>query len=125
MNGTILLNYDVNLSKVEEEEKTRFLHCLLDQMGVPIKDFWDTDDTLTVEQKIKLGGILSTYNVNIFDDHEGNLEVYLEDELIGSWNKCTYKLKRDLSVRDPKKRLYFEMEIKYWSIFDDTPENEN
>lgn len=125
MKGTILLNYNENIRKVEEEEKNRFLYCLLEQMGIPIADFWSVDEALSAAQKIKLMGLLSSYAIQVLDDHEGNLTVYAENELVGEWHKCSYKMKKDLRQLDPKKRLYFEMEINYWSIFDDAPENEN
>jgi hypothetical protein len=120
MKGTILLNYNENLRKVEEEEKNRFLYGILDQMGVPIDEFWNASETLNVAQKIKLRNTLSAYDVHVLDDHEGRLEVYVENELVGTWDKCFYKLKKDLRALDPKKKLYFEMEVNYWSIFEDT-----
>lgn len=125
MKGTILLNYNENIRKVEEEEKNRFLYCLLEQMGIPVSEFWAIDEALSAAQKIKLMGTLSSYAVQVLDDHEGNLTVYAENDLVGEWHKCAYKMKKDLRQLDPRKRLYFEMEINYWSIFDDTPENEN
>ena len=54
MNGTILLNYNENTRQVEDEEKTRFVRTLLEQMGVPIGDFWAEDGPLTVNNRIKL-----------------------------------------------------------------------
>lgn len=124
MKGTILLNYSESVRKVEEDERNRFLYCLLEQMGVPIAEFWTIDDSLSAAQKMKLRNLLTTYDVRVLDDLEGNLEVYLENELVGEWHKCTYKLKKNLRELDPRKRLYLEMEVNYWSIFDDTPENE-
>lgn len=119
MKGTILLNYDDNTKQVEEEEKTRFLKTLFEQMGVPISDFWTSDDSLTVNQKIKLRGILTTYGIQVIDDLDGHMQVYVEGEKIGEWNKCTYKLKRDLRQLDPRKQLYLEMEVDCWTIFED------
>lgn len=125
MKGTILLNYSENLNQVEEEEKNRFLYDILDQMGVPITEFWSPGETLNVNQKIKLRNTLTAFDVHILDDREGRLEVYVENELIGTWDKCNYKLKKDMSALDPRKRLYFEMEVNCWSIFEDTPSSED
>ena len=118
MNGTILLNYNENTRQVEEEEKTRFLRALLEQMGVPISDFWTEDSPLTIENKIKLKDTLIAYGVQVIDDLDGFLEVYVEGEKVGEWNKCTYKLKRDLKQLDPRKQLYLEMEVNCWTIFE-------
>ncbi len=123
MKGTLLLNYDENTRLVEEEEKLRFLHDLLQQMGIPIDEFWKDGTKLSIEQKINLRNILSTYNVQVIDDLDGHMQIYVDNEIVGEWNKCQYKLKKDLRQIDPKKRLYLEMEINCWSIFEEQ-ENE-
>lgn len=118
MKGTLLLNHGENTRQVEEEEKSRFLYSLLEQMGVPVNEFWSGETVLTVPQRIKLRNILSTYNIQIIDDLDGHMQVYVENELVGEWNKATYKLKRDLRQLDPRKQLYLEMTVDYWSIFE-------
>lgn len=120
MKGTILLNYDANTSQVEDEEKNRFLRSTIDQMGVPIIEFWASDAPLTVSQKIKLREILTTYNIQVIDDLDGHMQIYVEGDLVGEWHKCTYKIRRDLTQLDPRKQLYLEMEINYWSLFEET-----
>lgn len=123
MQGTILLNYDENLKKVEEEEQSRFLRTLIEQMGVPI-DFWIEDAPLSVEQRSKLIEILHKYHIYIQNDNDGNIKVYVEKELVGEWNKCTYKLKRNYEEIDRKKQLYLEMNVDFWTVFDDNQEEE-
>ena len=119
MQGTILLNCNENTRKVEEEEKNRFLRSLLEQMGVPIEEIWEDDLPLSIDQKIKLRTVLSTYSVQIVDDFDGLLQVYVEGEVVGSFHKPTYKLKRDVSEIDPRKQLYIEMTITYSSLFEE------
>ena len=118
MQGIILLSYDENVKQVEEEEKSRFLRSLLEQIGVPIQDFWTTDNTLSTDQRIKLRSILATYNIQVIDNLDGHMQVYVEQELVGEWFKSIYKLKRDLQQLDRKKQLYTELSIKYWTIFE-------
>jgi len=120
MKGTILLNHNENTKKVEDEEKTRYLRGILEQMGVPIQEFWMTDDPLSVDQKIKLRSILTTYNIQIIDNLDGLLQIYVEGEKVAEWFKCTYKLKRDLREIDPRKQLYLEMEVNCWSLFEES-----
>lgn len=122
MKGTILLNYSENTKKVEEEEKLRFLKNLLEQMGVPITEFWTSDDLLSIDQKIKLRGILATYAIQVIDDLDGFMQIFVEDELVGEWHKCAYKLKRDLRQLDPRKQLYLEMEVNCWTLFEEQEE---
>ena len=71
---------------------------------------------------MKLKNMLALYSIQILDDRDGTLEVYIENELIARWNKCTYKLKRDYSQLDPHKQLYLEMQVDCWSVFEDTQE---
>jgi len=121
MKATILLNYGDNTKSVEDEEKNRFLHDILEQMGIPL-DFWISVNSLSVEQKIKLRRILVNYNIQVLDDLDGNMQIYVEDELVGEWRKCTYKLKRDLRILDPRKQLYLEMLIDCWTVFEEDQE---
>ena len=124
MKATILLNHDENTKKVEDEEKTRFLRNILEQMGMPIQEIWPMDGSLNVEQRIKLRGILATYSVQVIDDLDGHMQVYVEGERVAEWNKCTYKLKRDLRQIDPRKQLYLEMEVDCWSLFEESEQQE-
>lgn len=124
MNGTILLNYDENVKHVENEEKNRFLFGLLEQMNLPIQEFWGEENSLSVIQKIKLRNLLNIYNIQVIDDQDGHLQVFFEKELIGEWHKCTYKIKKDLQEIDPKKQLFLELSIKCWSLFEETGQQE-
>jgi hypothetical protein len=130
MKATVLLNYSDNTRQVEEEEKTRFLRGILEQCfeGTDvinqIQTIWPEEGLLSVTQKVKLRNILGTYNLQVIDDLDGHMKIYLENDLIAEWFKCTYKLKRDLKVMDPKHRIYLEMEVNCWSVFDAPEEPE-
>ena len=123
MQGTILLNQSENLHQVEDEEKSRFLRNLLDQMFEntnvveQIAEIWENDILLPF-QKIKIRELLTTYSIQVIDDFDGSLKVFVEGELVGEWLKCKYKLKRDLSRLDRRKQLYLEMSVNCWTAFD-------
>jgi len=125
MKGTILLSYTENTKKIEDEEQGRFLRNILEQMGVPIQDFWSTDAPLTINQKIKLRGILSTYDIRIIDDLDGNMQIFVADEMVAEWHKCIYKIKKDLREIDPRKQLYIEMLVNCWSLFEQDEEKQS
>lgn len=128
MKATILLNYSENTRQVEDEEKARFLRGILEQCfegtdaANQLGEIWSDDGPLPTIQKVKLRGLLATYKLQVIDDLDGHMKIYLENELIAEWLKCTYKLKKDLSVVDPKQRIFLEMEVNCWSVFDQ-PEN--
>lgn len=125
MKGTILLSYNENTKKIEDEEQGRFLRSILEQMGVPIQDFWATDAPLNINQKIKLRSILSTYEIQVIDDLDGNIQIFVAGEAIASWQKPIYRIKRDLREIDPRKQLYLEMIICYSSLFEQDEEKQS
>jgi hypothetical protein len=84
--------------------------------------FWTSADSLSVEQRIKLRSILVNYNIQVLDDLDGNMQIYVEGELVGEWRKCTYKLKRDIRELDPRKQLYLEMLVDCWTVFEEDQE---
>jgi hypothetical protein len=128
MKGSILLDYNEDTRQVEEEEKARFLRGILEacfentEAANQINTIWTSDGVLPAPQKVKLRGVLATYGLQVIDDLDGHMQVYLENELIAEWHKCTYKLKRDLRVIDPRKRVYLEMNVNCWSVFDEKEE---
>ncbi len=125
MKATILLNNNYREAKqVEEEEKARYLRGILELMGVPISEIWPSENLLNVEQRIKLRSILATYAVQVIDDLDGHMQIYVEGDKVAEWFKCTYKLKRDLREIDPRKRFYLEMEVNTWSLFEEEAEQE-
>lgn len=131
MRGTILLNYNENTHQVEDEEKARFIRGFLEQcfedapdVSSQISSIWEADGPLPVQKKIRLRGILTTYGIQIEDDLDGHLDIYLENEKVAEWYKPSYKLKRDFSQRNRKKQLYIEMFVECWSIFEGQNEQE-
>lgn len=120
MKATILLNHTENTREVENEEKSRFLRSILEETGVPVQEFWETDEILSVEQRIKLRNIFSIYDIQVIDDLDGRMQIYVGKEVIAEWHKPLYKLKRNLGELDPRKQLYLEMSVEYWSLFEET-----
>jgi len=130
MKGIILLNYNEDTRQVEDEEKARFLRDFLErcfdsspEVAEQIATIWGGECFLSAPQKVKLRNILTTYNINVIDDLDGNLKVQIENELVAEWFKPSYKLKKEPQVKDAAKRIFLEMEINCWSVFD-SPETE-
>ncbi len=118
MQYSILLAKDENIKEVEELEQSRFIRTILEAVGIPI-DFWEVDQPLSVSDKIKFRDAMSKYDISIIDDMDGGLKIYHEKDIIGEWFKCEYILKKDIGEIDPRKKLFFEMKVNFWSVFED------
>ncbi len=117
----MLLSFNENTREVEEQEKSRFVRTVLDEMGVPTGDIWGPDGELTTENKIKLRAILLAYNIQVIATADGELQIYHysndgEERIVGDWKKPQYILRKDHSARDPRKKLYLEMKLNFWFI---------
>lgn len=118
MKSIILLSSNENTAAVETEEQNRFIRSILETLGLPIDELWDEAGVLSIGNKIKLRSILSAYSIQIIDTNDGEMQIYCEGTVIAKFHKPEYILKKDLKQIDPKKRLYLEMKIDNWSIFD-------
>jgi hypothetical protein len=116
MQYTILLDNRENTKAVESQEQARFIKTILESLQVPIE--WNPDDILTVESKMKLRKSLEAYSINILNDTDGGLKIFANKDLIGDWYKPNYILKQDNKQIDPNKRLYMEMHINFWTVFE-------
>lgn len=124
MKGTILLNYNENIRQIEDEEKSKFVRAVLTEVGLPLDGTWDEEGQLSVQGKIKLRSLLSTFEIQVIDDAGGDLQIYHQDKVIGEWRKPNYVVKTDYNARDPRKKLFLEMNISYSSIFEETDNTE-
>lgn len=119
MKRTILLNFNENTKKIEDEESINFIRNILETLGLPLENIWDEEGNLSIENKIKLLSILSNYNIQIIESG-GEVKIYCDNQTIGDWRKPTYILKRDNNQLDPKKKLFLEMHIDCTSIFEES-----
>ena len=109
---------------VEEEERNLFIKAVLEEVGVPLEDIWP-DILLTVEQKIKLRVLLEKLEIEIIDDGDRGCEIYNQDNQLAKWNKPKFILREDKWARSLKNKLYYEMVVETWSVFDTQKKKEN
>jgi hypothetical protein len=126
MQGIILLNFNENTREVEEMERSRFLRSILEQcfentdVVRQIQTIWgDPDELLSAQKKIQILQVLTPYGLQVIDDRDGGLFIYLEREIIGKWKKPRYVLKKDPSQLDRRKQFFLEMHIECTSAFDE------
>ena len=118
-----LANRD-NYRKVEEEWQYEFIYYVLSKIGVSeevLESCFPDDgvEAITVHHKIQLRHHLSKLGVNIIDDRDGGIKIFVDRELVAEWKKCKFILREDLKEVDPSHRLYTEIKADTWTIFDD------
>lgn len=114
---TILLDRDEDLQKVESEIKNKFIFETLSQIGLDLS-FWKVPEVLSVNEKIKLRELLFSQNIEIIDSSGEGIKIKIKGVLAGFLKKPIYRLKRDISTSDSKKRIYLEMSLEEpWTLF--------
>jgi hypothetical protein len=116
VNRSIYLDRE-DAKSVEEEERNLFLKETLSKIGVPLEEVWP-DILLTVEQKIKLRILLGKLDIEIVEDGDRGYEIYHQNNLLSKWNKPKFLLRKDNKAKSLNKRLFFEMIINTWSVFE-------
>jgi|ERR1700733_11037816 len=116
MQYTILISRYENAKEVEAQEQARFVKTILEALEVDVP--FNPDEPFSIEEKIKTRKALSFYNITIIENHGGGLKIFVERELVAEWKKPFYKMKQDNSQIDPKKRLYMEMQVNFWTVFE-------
>lgn len=105
---------------VEKEEQGKFIRSILLEMDVPIDDCWPEDEyELSVDSRIRLRHVLNMFNIQIIDDKDGGIKLYVENDLVAEWIKSTFDFKVDRSEIDPNKQVFYQMNVEFWSLFDE------
>lgn len=120
MQATIYINRE-DAKTVEEEERDKFIKATLEELGLPLQEIWP-EEKLTIEQKQKFRNILQKYDVSIIFAADKSVDIYVGKDCIAKWYKPHFKLRTDHSQIDPSKKLYLEMEINYYSVFEEIKE---
>jgi hypothetical protein len=125
MHYAILLSRSENTKEVEAQEQARFIKSIFEALELPVE--FDPEMPMSPEDRQKLRQDLKNFGLQIIDDLDGGIKVFLGEnsDCIAEWHKATYKLKQDLSQASLFDRLYLEMNISFWSIFEEDEEKES
>jgi hypothetical protein len=113
-----MLSRSEDTKAVESQEQSRFIKSVLEALEVPI-DF-EPDEPLSVVEHQRLRQAFKEFNIHVIDDVDGGIKITIGDDLIAEWYKSTYKLKQDSSQPNAQDRLYLEMTVNFWTIFEDS-----
>lgn len=120
MKTVITLDHNSNTVVVEKEWRNTFIHEVLEAMGIPLENFWN-QPILSAHEKLRLVSLLNHYEIEIYEDIDGVVEIFHKKESIAKWNKPAYVLKRDISANERDKSVYLEMTVDYWSLYHREP----
>lgn len=123
MENIILANRE-DIRNIEEEERINFIRSVFHSMDLPIEDCFPEEGEWLTEQKIKLRRVLSEFNIDLVENVDGSLKIFVDKQVIAEWFKPMFYLKQDLSEPNPKNRLYAEVHTKSWSLFEDITNQE-
>jgi hypothetical protein len=112
----ILLDTNAKVREVEDQEKSRFIRSIIDCLNINI-DF-DPEQAQSMDDKISLRSQLKKFDITIIEDLDGGMQIFAKRDKIGEWRKPKYKLKENIAERDPRKKLYMEMQVELWSSFE-------
>jgi hypothetical protein len=126
MKYSVLLDRQANTAQYENEEKSKFIRSILEILNVDL-EFWSEEEesSLTTDMRIKIRKVLTQYDLKIVELVDGQLDVFFESNLIAQWRKPNYTLKMDHAEVDPRERLYLEMEVNFWSVFEEEESSES
>ncbi len=105
---------------VEIEEQNRFIRDILENMDVPLDECWPDDEyKVSTQDKIKFRHVLNMFDINIINDKDGGIKIYVGQELVAEWKKSTFEYKVDHGEINPAKKIFYQMNIECWSLFDE------
>jgi hypothetical protein len=108
-----------NYRHVIEETQYEFtIHVLL-SIGIPESSLQECFpeggyNDFTAKHKIALRNLLKKFDTTIIDDRDGDLKIYVGDQMVGHWKKSKFYLKRDKSKLRKEEQLYIEIHCDFW-----------
>lgn len=100
--------------EIELQEKTKWVRLILGKLGLPVEK-WKENLTMDDLRKIRLE--LKSLEIDIIDDSNNGIEIYIKNDLIAEWRKPHYILKKNPEERDSRYKYYLEMYPQTKSVF--------
>lgn len=126
MNQIIKADKD-NYKEVFNQVKFDWVCNVLSQTGMNLDNCFPESgnyEDQTIQQKAQLRNNLNDNNILIIDNNDDSLIIYIQNEIIASWDKPLYIRREDAEERNPKRKYYIEINIECYSVFDDEMSSE-
>lgn len=105
----------IDLDDVKETEKwikNAFCRESLEKMGLPLDEIWPEEE-LSVDEKTDLRVMLAHFDVDILEDGDRGLKIFVENQVVAELLKPRYVMHKDFKVRRASQKLFYEMKVKY------------
>lgn len=102
--------------------KYQWIRSILEQTGVDWEDCFSENNIekeLTILQKAKTRKKLQENNLYVHDNMDGEISIYIGDEIIAKWEKPIFRIKFDGSKIKKSEKWFSEIDINCWSVFDE------
>jgi hypothetical protein len=125
MKRSILLDRE-DINKVSLQEQLIWIIQTLQQIGIPEEELGpclpdqEAGEEETVQHRIALKELCQKWDLIMLRNVDGTADIYIKEDLVGHWAKPRWELRLDPSQKDPKKKMYAEMFINSWTIFEET-----
>lgn len=118
MTNKIFITGRHDAREVAEENKYQFIRLVLFNLGIPEEEIEpclpETSKEFNLNHKIYLRNVLKKFDLNVVDDGDGGIKIYLENTKIAEWKKCKFVMKEDLSTIEPSERIYMEVHAEFY-----------
>jgi hypothetical protein len=113
MKYSVVTNFNNgDIQSAIEEEQLQFIVAVLESMSVPIDNcFPEVLNPKLITQEHK-------NNFSIIHNSDKTFDIFLERDKVASWFRHWVEMKKDFSHPDPKKRIYVEIHLECWSVFE-------
>lgn len=123
MEYSIYVNRE-DIQDVEREECNNFIRAVIEAIGLDIDDIWEDGTELDAATKLRLRDYLNKFSIEIIYDGDRGYKIYVDDDCVGEWFKPRVVLKKDIKARTLSKQLFYELSIKYSSLFEEDEEED-
>lgn len=116
-----------NYREVLNQVRFDWVCSVLSQTGMNLDNCFPESgnyEDQTMEQKAQLRNNLKDNNILIIDEIDNSLIIYIQEQIIAEWKKPLYIRKEDLSEINPRKKVYIEINIDCFSVFDEEMSSE-
>lgn len=129
MGSRSVLSNREDIKIVEAEEQLNFVFSTLQSSGIAdstLEECFQNGQIISTENKVIFRKICEKEQISVVDDTDGGIKIYIKvnnhDVLVAEWYKPNYILRMDPSNKDRSKKLFIEICLSWWTVFEENNE---